>query len=403
MDIKRDIYTDRIVEFIDNELIKVITGVRRCGKSFILSQLISKVRSNGVQEDHIIYLPMEDLEFEDLRDYKTLYKYITQKMTDDKKYYIFIDEIQFVLKWEEAINSLRLKNTDIYITGSNSKLLSGELATLLSGRYIEFKVNTVSFSEYVQFLKDNNNFKDLNSAILNYIKYGGYPLIITSGYSDKLSYQILKGYYDSIIYKDVIAHNSLKDEKLLIKIIDYLCDNVGNVVSIRNIANYIDSNNYKTNPQTVSSYVQALQKAFVIEEASRYNIAGKELLKLNNKFYLADHSFMYVRKGYSFNYINAVLENIVYNELVKRGYSVSVGQINNKEVDFVAENETGKIYVQVSYTIANAETFARELEPLTLIADNYPKYIVTMDELASGNKDGILYEYLPNFLLKKEF
>ena len=401
MIIKRETYTNKLIKFINSELIKVITGVRRCGKSFLLSMLIDKIKSNGVDNNHIISLSMENLDLEELRDYKKLYKYITSKITDDKKYYIFIDEIQMIDKWEEVVNSLRLKNTDIYITGSNSKLLSGELATLLSGRYIEVPIRTISFSEYVSYLKEIKKEINMHTAINDYIKYGGYPLVITTGYSEDKSRTIIEDYYTSIVYKDVITRFGIKDETLLLKIIDYLFDNIGNLISIRNITNYIISQGYKTNVQTVSNYVKALEKSLIIERAPRYDIAGKELLTLIDKFYVADHSFIYVRKGYNFNYINGVLENIVYNDLKRRGYKVYVGKIKEKEVDFIAEKADEKIYVQVSYSIIDPTTKKREIEPYENIKDSYPKYIVTLDELSSGNINGIKLVYLPDFLTQE--
>lgn len=401
MIIERELYINQIKTMLNNEQIKVITGVRRCGKSYLLDFIIDTLKEDGVDESHIIKLPMEDMSFGFLTDPEVCHKYLLDKMTDDKKYYIFIDEVQIIKDWERVLNSLRLRNTSIIITGSNSKVLSGELASLLSGRYVEFQLRTVSFLEYFQSLKKEKPNADLRQAIEYYIRNGGYPIILSSHLDEMQVSSIVTDIFHSTVLKDAVARNDLKDEALMGRLVDYLFDNVGNLISTRKIVDFLNSNGTKTNAQTIGNYIKALEKAFVIEEAPRYDIKGKELLSSTGKYYVADHSLMYVRKGFSFEYVGQVLENIVFNDLKRRGYKVYVGKFGEKEIDFIAEKPNDKIYVQVSYTIASKDTLNRELQPLKGIKDNYKKYVVTMDSLASGNDEGIEFVYLPNFLSKQ--
>lgn len=401
MIIERELYIKKIKKLLDNEQIKVITGVRRCGKSYLLNFIKEALKKDGIKEDHIIILSMEDMSFSKLIDANNCHKYLIDKITDNDRYYILIDEIQMIKEWEKVVNSLRLRNTSIIITGSNSKVLSSELATLLSGRYVEFQLRTISFSEYYTSLCSNNKNVDLRQCIEKYIKDGGYPIILSSSLDSIQISSIITDIFHSTVLKDAVSRNELKDEALMERIVDYLFDNVGNLISIKKVSDYLNGNGIKTNVQTISNYIKALEKAFIIEKVPRYDIKGKELLTMIDKYYVADHSLMYVRKGFSLEYIGQVLENIVYNDLKRRGYNVFVGKLKEKEVDFIATIANEKIYVQVSYIIANNDVLIRELETLKAIKDNYKKYIVTMDSLASGNDEGIEFIYLPNFLLKE--
>lgn len=400
MVIERELYVNQIKKMLQNEQIKVITGVRRCGKSFLLNLIIDTLIKDGVADDHIIKLPMEDMMFSKLKNAEACHNYLIDKIKDDKKYYVLIDEVQFINNWEQVVNSIRLRNTSIIITGSNSKILSGELASLLSGRYVEFQLRTISFLEYYKSLCSAGANVDLNRCIEFYIKNGGYPIVLQTQMDAMQVSSIVADIFNSTVLKDVVARNDIKDEALLGKLVDYLIDNVGNLISIRKVVDYLNSNGTKTNAQTISNYVKALEKAFVIEKVSRYDVKGKELLSTIDKYYVADHSLMYVRRGFSFEYIGQVLENIVYNDLKRRGYRVYVGKIGDKEIDFIAEKPNEKVYVQVAYTIAGEETLKREVASLQAVKDNYKKYVVTMDSLATGNIDGIELAYLPNFLLK---
>lgn len=402
MIISRDIYTEKLSRLVENEQIKVITGVRRCGKSFLLDLVSDSLKKEGVTEDHIIKISMEDLVNKKLRDAEVCHQFILDKMKDNKKYYILIDEVQLIDEWEQLVNSLRLRNTSIIITGSNSKILSGELATLLSGRYVEMQLRTISFAEYYNSLKEENSNIDIRSTLEYYIKNGGYPIILATSLDESQNTSILTDIYHSTVFKDVIARNGIKDEALMEKIIQYLFDNIGNLISIRKIVDYLNSEGTKTNIPTISNYIKSLEKAFVIEKVQRYDIKGKELLASIDKYYVADHSLIYMRKGFSYNYIGQVMENIVYNDLKRRGYKVFIGKLGEKEVDFIAEKPNQKVYIQVSYLLNSQKTMDRELESLQGINDNYPKYIVTMDTLASGNKDGIQFISLSDFLLSKD-
>jgi uncharacterized protein len=402
MIIERELFVKQVDKLIENEQIKIITGIRRCGKSYMLDFIIKSLIEKGIKEDHILKLEMEDMKNEDLLDGSLCHQFIIDKMKDNDKYYIIIDEVQLISKWEKVVNSLKLRNTSVIITGSNSKIISGELVTLLSGRYVEFQLRTITFKEYFNSLKNVEINVDLTKSFEYFVKNGGYPLILASKMDDTQASTIVTDIYNSTIFKDVIIKNGIKDETLMGKLIDYLFDNVGNLISIRKIVDYLNGNRIKTNVQTISNYVKALEKAFIIEKVSRYDIKGKELLASIDKYYVADHSLMYVRKGFSFEYIGQVMKNILYNDLKNRGYKVYIGKLGDKEVDFIAEKQNNKIYVQVSYMLSNEDTIKRELSPLQSINDNYNKYIVTMDTFAKGNINGIEFVYLPEFLLKEE-
>jgi predicted AAA+ superfamily ATPase len=405
--IERKIYTDKIKGFFDKEQIKIITGVRRCGKSEIL-KLVKQEALKITDEDHIIFINFEDSEFDEIKTYKDLNKYIVDKMKDDKKYYIFLDEIQMVNSWEKAVNSLRLKNTDIYITGSNSQLLSGELATLLAGRYVAFEINTLSFSEFIHFRAESLIMEKPEEQIDEYIKIGGFPLLSTVKYSDSQIRQIVTDMQSSAVLKDVVARNKIKNVPLIERIIAFIYDNVGNLVSIRKIADYLKSNGGGADFETISSYVGYLEKACIIKKVSRFNIKGKKLLESNDKFYLADHSLQYAVRDMKRTNLPGILENIVYNELIRRDYKVYVGKMSkddNREIDFVAEKINGseRVYAQVCTEYGSKETMDREFTTLTEIKDHYPKYVVTLDKFWQENRNGVAGIHLKEFLLKENF
>jgi predicted AAA+ superfamily ATPase len=402
--VERDRYTNMIKGFLGKEQIKIITGIRRSGKSEIL-QLLKHEALRISDEKHVISINFEDFEFDDIVSYKELHRFVTSKMKDDKKYFIFLDEIQMVADWEKAVNSLRLKNTDIYITGSNSRLLSGELATLLAGRYVAFNVNTLSFSEFIDFRKE---YKLGDYDIDSFIKIGGFPLLSTGKFSDSEIRQIVTDIQSSAILKDVVARNKIKNVPLLERIIAFLYDNVGNLVSIRKIVDYLKSNNGVGEHETVSSYVGFLEEACIIKKVPRYDIKGKKLLESNDKYYLADHSLQYAIRDMKRSNFGGILENIVYNELFGRNYKVYVGKMSktdNREIDFVAEKINGgeRIYVQVCTAFSSDETLDREFTPLTEIKDHYPKYVVTLDNYWQEDRNGVSGIHLKDFLLKEYF
>ena len=401
--IGRKIYIDRIKGFIDTEFIKVITGVRRCGKSEILKLIKQEVLKN-TNEEHIIFINFEDMEFSEITA-KEFHNYVTDRIKDDKKYYVLLDEIQVLAGWETAVNSLRLRNTDIYITGSNSKLLSGELATYIAGRYVSFEVNTLSFQEFIEFRKE---FAFVEYGLDEYIKIGGFPFLsVDTKVTDDRARQVVIDIQSSAVLKDVVERNKVRNVPLLQRIIAYVYDNVGNLVSIRNIEAYL-KNNGGGNFETINNYITFLENACIIKKAPRYEIKGKKLLESNDKYYLADHSLQYAIRDMKETNMPGILENIVYNELIRRGYKVYVGKMSkddNREIDFIAEKYSGneKVYVQVCYEYGSRETKDREFSPLTEINDNYPKYVVTMDRFAKENINGVVGIHLKDFLLKESF
>ena len=419
--IERSIYTDKIKGFIGKEVIKIITGIRRCGKSEILKLLRQEVLKLTDQA-HIVFINFEDVEFDYIKTYKELHDYALSQMKDDKKYYLFFDEIQQVAEWEKAINSLRLKNADIYITGSNSKLLSGELATLLGGRYVQFEIRPLSYREFLQFqdtfepvaLNGSGSFGDVSKSndryavvpamdtVKKFMEYGGFPFISTQGFTIGQAALVVKDIHASIILKDVVSRNRVGNVPLLEKVVAYFYDTIGNLTSLRRIAEYISGGEKKKvtmNLDVISSYVGYLEAAYVIKRVPRYDIKGKKLFETNDKYYLADHSLAYVIKDVSKVNKGGILENMVYAELIARGYTVYVGKLDTKEVDFVAEKNGERLYVQVCLEFTTQETYDREFAPLKEIKDNHPKYVVSLDSHANRNDDGVIGISLKDFLL----
>jgi predicted AAA+ superfamily ATPase len=406
--IERKIYTENIKKFIDKEVIKVITGIRRSGKSEIL-KLIRKEVANKIDEKHIIFINFEDIEFEHLKNYKSLHNYILNKIQDKGKYYLFFDEIQLVTDWEKTINSIRLRNTDIYITGSNTKLLSSELASLLGGRYVRFEIRPLTFDEYIDFhqiVKEQLTDVIGSKKLYDYINLGGFPFIAINNLTQDETNAIVKDIHSSIVLKDVVSRNNIKNVLLLEKVIAYFYENIGNLTSLRNIAKYIsggEKEKAQGNLNTISNYVNYLEMAYVIKKAQRYDIKGKKLFKTNDKYYLADHSLAYVLKDVSKVNKGKILENIVFNELIARNYVVYIGKLDTKEIDFIAERKGERIYIQVCLEFSSPETYTREFTPLKNIKDNYPKYVVSLDENPNRNDAGVIGISLKDFLLRKDY
>ncbi|MCL2721708.1 MAG: ATP-binding protein [Treponema sp.] len=408
--IERKVYIDQIKGFVDSEQIKVITGIRRCGKSEVL-KLIKQEILKKTDEEHIIFLNFEDYEHVDLLNPKNLHDYIISKIKNNEKYYVFLDEIQKVEDWEKVVSSLRLRNTDIYITGSNAQLLSGELATLIAGRYVSFEIHTLSFSEFLQFrktclLEKSESFINDEGEIYEYIKIGGFPLLSTKSFTQEEARKIIIDIESSAVLKDVVERNKIKNVPLLQRIIAFVYDNVGSLISLTKIANYLKSNGGGADFETISSYIGYLENACIIKKVSRYDIKGKKLLESNDKYYLADHSLQYTIREMKKTNISGILENIVYNELIRRGYKVYVGKMSgsdDREIDFIAEKNNGdeKIYVQVCYEYGSKETMDREFTPLTEIKDHFPKYVVTLDKLWNESRNGVTGIHLTDFLLKE--
>ena len=401
--LKRDEYIKKIVPFIDKDVIKVLTGIRRSGKSVMLKLLMEELKNIGINEKQFIYINFENLKYRNLKNYERLYDFILNKVDDKyKSYYIFLDEIQEMEEWEKCVNSLRVDedfNFDIYITGSNAKLLSGELSTYLAGRYIEFVVYPFSFKEFFEIMKEKNKEIDLKEAFQDYVKFGGMPFLHNLDYNFEASMQYLQDLYASIILKDITQRNNIRDTDLLERIINYVVMNIGNTFSATSISKFFKSENRKVATETILNYIKACEEAFLIYRVARNDLLGKKILNVNEKYYIADHGIREAIMENNQKNINQVLENIVYFEMLRRGYNVKIGKVDNLEVDFVCKKNDETIYIQVSYLLASEDTKEREFSVLENIKDNYPKYVLSMDEF-DMSRNGIKHVNLIEFLIK---
>lgn len=405
--VQRKEYLEKLIEWKDDDVIKVVTGIRRCGKSTLLMQYQDYLKSIGIEENQIIAVNFEELEYEELCDYKKLYAYIKDRLVADKITYIFLDEIQKVPSFEKVVDSLYVKpNIDIYITGSNAYMLSGDLATLLTGRYVEISMFPLSFSEYMQLSN-----KDKESAFADYIKYSGLPFVATMDRTDDKVDTYLEGIYNTVIVKDIEDRQKrqesnsdkrkINDIPLLKTIAKYLSSVIGSPVSLRGITNYLVSSGRKISANTVSNYVDALIESFIFYPAERFDIVGKQLLKANKKYYMVDlgiRNHILPRKYYDLGFS---VENIVFFELLRRGCKVTIGKYQENEVDFVAEKRGEFTYIQVTADMVSESTFDREMKPLYAIQDNYEKIVLTLDKLTVGNYDGIKVVNVIDWLLNK--
>lgn len=400
--IKRDNYLKRMIDAKDTELIKVITGVRRSGKSTLLQMFKDYLLENGIKEENIIHINFESAMYDDIKDYKDLYKYIKEKIKKEKVY-LLLDEVQNVKHWEKAINSFNVDfNIDIYITGSNAYLLSSELSTLLSGRYIEIKMYPLSFKEYLLFNDyDNSN---LDDKFNEYLKYGGLPAVTLIKNNNDLVLSYLNDIYNTIVKKDIIDRNKIKDTALLENIIKYLANNIGSPISSTKISDYLNSNKIveSSNHQTIDNYLNMLEKSFIMYKADRTDIKSKSLLKTLGKYYISDTGIRNIILGFRNIDEGHLLENVVYLELLRRGYRVNIGKSNDYEVDFVAENPNIVKYYQVTQTLATEEIKERELRSLESINDNYEKIILTMDKSINKDYNGIKVINIIDWLLMNE-
>lgn len=398
--ILRPTYIDAIIPFIDKPQIKIITGIRRSGKSVVLRLLKEELLQRGVQEEQIITINFESFAFVELTKAQNLYEFVKEKIKHSHKYYLLLDEIQEVKEWEKAVNSFIVDfDVDIYLTGSNSHLLSSELATYLAGRYVEIPVFTLSYKEFLDFRKQY--FKEENTAnsFVQYLRFGGFPVIHTANYPDETAYKVVYDIYSSVILRDTVQRYKIRDIELLERVIKYAFDNIGNTFSGKNVADFFKSQQRKVDVNTVYNYLNALEGAFVLYRVPRYDIKGKEILKTQEKFYVSDVSIIYALMGYRDRMISGILENIVFLELKRRGYNVYIGKLDTTEIDFVAEKRNEKIYVQVAYKLENEQTANREFGNLLAINDQYPKYVVTMDEFWKDNIEGIKHLHITDFLL----
>lgn len=391
-------YLEKIKPFIDVKLVKILAGIRRCGKSTILEMLKQELLSHGIDENHIIIRKYSNEDYDKSFTSKKMYEELKSLIIDNNKYYFLLDELQEINGWEKVINTLLENyNTDIYVTGSNSRLMSSEISTYLTGRYITIPVYTLSFKEYLTF---KSNTKKSNKELLqDYIRYGGFPLVASSNFDEKSTYSIVEDIYNSVVIKDIVNRHSITNIDLFNRVVRFIVENVGKTFSANSIVNFLKSERRTISVEAIYNYLEWLEKAFVIYRCKRYDLQGKSILKTQEKFYLADQSIKYSLYGFNPTSIASTIENIVFFELKRRGFDVYIGKNADKEIDFVATSRNDKIYIQVCKELPKESD--REIENLMEIKDNYPKLVVTLDDYACGNINGIKIVHLIDFLLNE--
>lgn len=402
--IERERYVQRIRPFIDKDVIKVLTGLRRAGKSVMLELIKAELLKNGVSEERFISFNFESLANEKYCTAKALYEELCKRISDIKdKVYIFLDEIQEVADWEKCINSMRVDyNCDIFITGSNAKLLSGELATYLGGRYVEFVIYPFSFGEYLESRRISEGDISISEEFKTYIDFGGMPFLVNLNKDREASVQYLRDVYNSVILKDVVKRNNIRDVELLERIITFVMANVGHTFSARSVSNYLKSENRKVSAETVLNYIKACEEAYLFYRFNREDLVGKKILTINEKYYIADHGLREAVYGGNTRDMDQLLENIVCMELLCRGYNVTIGKAGDKEIDFIAEKAGDKLYIQVAYLLPTEDTISREFGAYESIKDNYPKYVLSMDEF-DLSRNGVKHCNLREFLLLEQW
>ncbi|MDD7641561.1 MAG: ATP-binding protein [bacterium] len=402
--IKREMYMSRIRPFIGTELIKIMTGIRRCGKSVMLELIKQELIEFGVNPAQFVSINFEDMNYTHLQTAKALHDEITQRAADiDGKAYLFFDEIQEVKDWEKCINSFRVSlNCDIYITGSNAKLLSGELAPYLGGRYVEFVIYPFSFAEFMELYKTIAPDEPIPKCFQKYLLSGGMPYLANIRYADEPSRQYLHDLFNSVQLKDIVKRNKIRDVDLLERIIAYVMANVGNTFSAASLAKFLKSEQRTVAPETILNYIKYCCDAYLIYQVKREDLQGKQILASNEKYYIADHGIREAVFGGNMKELNLTLENIVYMELLRRGYKVTVGRYGDKEIDFVCHKRDEKLYVQVTYLLASDDTIQREFGVYDNIRDNFPKYVVSLDEF-DMSRNGIKHRNIRDFLLAEEW
>ena len=396
--IERKEYLNTLIDFKDKHIIKVLTGIRRCGKSTLFILFQNYLLNNGVNKEQIISINFEDIDYEELLDYKALYKYIKKRLIPSKMNYIFLDEIQNVPNYQKAVDSLFIKNNvDLYLTGSNAYLLSGEIATLLSGRYIEIQMLPLSFKEYVSYFNDKT---DLSRKYTDYLINSSFPYTLELNGSKKNIREYLGGIYSTVVLKDIIARKNINDVFMLESIIRFMFDNIGNLCSIKKIADTMTSDGRKITSPTVENYLSALVDSYILYKVRRYDIKGKQYLKTGEKYYVVDIGLRYYLLGTKKVDMGHILENIIYLELLRRGYEIYIGKVGSTEVDFIAINDEGIEYYQVALTVHDEKTLERELYPLNSISDHNPKYLLTLDDDPPTSHNGIKQLNAIDWLLK---
>ena len=395
----RPLYMDKIKPYIDTPFVKILTGIRRSGKSTILKMLMAELGKMGVPEENIVSCRFDSMEYADMTA-KEMYLELKGRLAKTGKTYLFLDEMQEIEGWERVVNSLLADfEVDLYVTGSNSRMMSSEISTYLTGRYVSFRVYTLSFGEFLAFRREFQDLRDIRTEFADYVRLGGFPATHLQAYSDDEVYTIVRDIYNSTIFSDIVRRNQLRKIDQLERVVKYTFQNVGNTFSAKSIADYLKSERRSLNNETVYSYLEKLEKAYILHRCSRYDLRGREILKTQEKFYLADTALRYSVMGYNPDSVAASLENVVYLELCRRGYTVNIGKTPNGEVDFVAQRQGEKLYVQVTQEIKSAQTEQREYERLLEITDNYPKYVLRTDEFAGGNYEGIKTMHVADFLL----
>ena len=399
--IRREFYLEQINDVMDSDFVKVFIGIRRCGKTELMLSTIDELKQKGIKDENIIYISLEDRKYYDIYDYKQLDEIIYSLAENStEKIYIFIDEIQQVDKWEKSINGYRKSlNCDIYITGSNSKLLSTELSTYLAGRYIEIKVYPFSYTEVIQFKLLEGLTINEKEIFNEYVTYGGMPGLLTV--NEKMKTNALRDIYNSIIVDDILTRHRIEKVDLFKRFIRYLMNSTSQTFSKKSIQNYLKNENIKMNPETINNYIDYLQEALFIARLRRKDLVGKKEMKTQEKYYLTDHGFHQALIDDNSKWIPRILENIVYMELLRRGYDVRVGKVYNREVDFEYKKDNQKRYMQVTYMLSTDETIEREFTPLEMIRDNYPKYVLSLDEF-DMSRNGIIHMNIIDFLKNKE-
>lgn len=402
--INRPLYMDKIMVYVDTPFVKVLTGIRRSGKSTIMKMIMDKLENERhIPKENIISMRFDSMEYEDMTA-KQMFETIKAGLSDQGRTYLFLDEVQEISGWEKVVNSfLGEYDVDIYVTGSNSRMMSSEIATYLTGRYVSFQVYPLSFEEYLAFRREVTEVKNPHQELADYVRLGGFPATHLRAYSQDEVYTIVRDIYNSTIFSDIVRRNQIRKVDQLERVVKYTFSNVGNTFSAKSISDYLKSEKRSIDNETVYSYLEKLEKAYILHRCSRYDLQGKEILKTQEKFYLADTSLRYSVLGYGSDNVASSLENVVYLELCRRGYKVYIGKTTDGEVDFVASRQGEKLYVQVTQEIHSEKTEKRGYERLLEIKDNYPKYVLRTDEFASGNYEGIKTMHIADFLLSKDF
>ena len=398
--IKREMYLKKIRDSYDSELIKIIVGVRRCGKSVLMLQIMEELKEKGIDGEHIIYINFEDYDYTDYTNPKKFNKYVKDKIKDKEKYYLFFDEIQNVQDFEKVINSFRATmNVSIFITGSNSKVLSGELSTYLAGRYISIRMMPFTFSEYLELKNSQGININKDEAFLEYLEWGGMPQIYNSTTIQERK-MYLRDLYNTVILKDIVERNNIKDVNLLSRVIQFIMENIGGIISANSITKFLKNDSITTSVDTILNYIQYINNSMIANKVSRYNIRGKSVMTLLEKYYLVDLGLLQLKSTPIEKKVGGRLENIVYNELIARGYDVYIGKTYNGEIDFVVDNFGDRFYIQVADYLSSDDVVGREFGAYKNVADNFPKYVLTMDKI-NYSRDGIIHRNIVDWLLDK--